>query len=116
MLNHIEEAKLYSKAVTHNGVGYFSGQLAWNKPAASFDEQTLDVFQNVELALAAAGTDKTKLLSVTIYLTDIDANFGRFNELYAEWLADCRKPSRTCIQAKPPLGQYDVELTVVAAI
>jgi len=116
MISHIDEAKLYSKAVVHNGLGYFSGQLAWNKPGASFEEQTRDVFANVDLALKAAGTDKTKLLAVTIYLSDINANFARFNELYAEWLADCRKPSRTCIQAKPPLQQYEVELTVTAVI
>lgn len=115
-MKHIDQAKLYSKAVVHNDIGYFSGQLAWNKPGASFEEQTLDVFANVEQALAAAGTDKSKLLSVTIYLVDIDAYFSEFNELYAQWLEGYNKPSRTCVQAKPPLGQYDVELTVIAAV
>lgn len=116
MITHIDEAKLYSKAVVHNGVAYFSGQLAWNKAGASFEEQTLDVFANVEAALAAAGTDKTKLLSVTIYLADIDARFAEFNVLYEQWLNGVTKPTRTCIQAKPPLQQYDVELTVIAAV
>ncbi len=116
MIRHIDEAKLYSKAVVHNGIAYLSGQLAWNKAGASFAEQTLDVFANVEAALAAAETDKSKLLAVTIYLNDIDARFGEFNELYAQWLDGIAKPSRTCIQAKPPLQQYDVELTVIAAV
>lgn len=115
MTQHIEQGQYYSKAVIHNGVAYVSGQIPVNTPNASFAEQTKDVFNGIDVALAAAGSDKSKLLSVTIYLADQN-DFAAFNPLYLEWLHGLNLPARATVVAAPVAPQYAIEIAVIASV
>ena len=64
--------------------------------------------------LADAGTDKSHILSVTIYLKDIEKDYAAFNEVWDAWVADIDALPRTCVEAKLYDPRVLVELTVVA--
>lgn len=103
-----------SQAVVHNGTVYLAGQVAADARGAPVREQTIDILKRIDGLLAAAGTDKTKLLSATIWLTDI----GKFNEMNAvwdPWVSPGNTPARACVEAKLASPEYTVEIAVIAA-
>ncbi|AMG94926.1 RidA family protein [Citrobacter amalonaticus] len=87
----------YSASVTAGGFVFISGQLpitrnGEKKAGASFEEQTRHVLENVDACLKGAGVSRQHLVSVRVYVTDIN-QWPTFNEIYAEWIGDFR-PSR----------------------
>ena len=68
-----------SQAVIHNGIVYLSGQV--DGTADDVTGQTKNVLANVDKYLQEAGTDKSKLLTSTIWLKDIGRDFGAMNEV-----------------------------------
>ena len=106
-----------SGIVIHNEVVYLSGQVAWNAQSQPVQEQTKDILNVIDDMLADAGTDKTKLLSATVLLTDMN-DFDGFNEVWDAWIPEGKEPARACIGA--PLAQlkdheFCVEVAVIAA-
>ena len=70
----------------------------------------------IEQLLDQAGTDKTRLLSVTIYMKDIDADFAGMNAVWDQWLPAGVAPARATVEAKLCEAEILVELSVVAAL
>ena len=64
--------------------------------------------------LAEAGSDKSKLLSATIWLSDM-AHFAAMNEVWDAWVTPGQTPARACVEAKLASPKFDVEIMVVAA-
>lgn len=114
-IERIEAGTRMSKAVVHNATVYLAGQVAHAKAGGSVAEQTEDVLASVDEILAKAGTDKTKILSATIYLVDI-AHFAEMNAVWDAWLAPGCAPARATVQATLAGPQFGVEISVVAAL
>ena len=114
-ITRFETSSRMSQAVIHNGVAYLAGQVAAKAAGGSVTEQTNDILANIDRLLAAAGTDKTKLLTATIYLTDI-ATFGEMNAAWEAWVSAGNTPARATVEAKLANPQYTVEIVVSAAI
>ena len=104
-----------SQIVTHNGIVYLAGQVG-DDFNAGVEQQTRDVLANIERLLDLAGTDKGHLLSVTIYLKDIDAHFQGMNAVWDTWLPKGVAPARATVESKLCNPQILVELSVVAAL
>ncbi|MFK8329117.1 RidA family protein [Pseudomonas sp. BJa5] len=104
-----------SQIVTHNGTVYLAGQVG-NDMNAGIEQQTREALGNIERLLDLAGTDKTRLLSVTIYLKDIDAHFQGMNAVWDQWLPKGVAPARATVEAKLCEPEILVELSVVAAL
>jgi len=103
-----------SQAVIHGETVYLAGQVAFDAPGASVAEQTRDVLKRIEALLAEAGSGKSKLLSATIWLTDI-GTFDEMNSVWDAWVDPENPPARACIESKLGAPQYDVEIGVIAA-
>ncbi len=103
-----------SQVVIHGDTIYLAGQVAAKAPGASIAEQTKDTLKRIDELLAEAGTDKTKLLSATIWLSDI-RHFDAMNEVWDAWTAPDCAPARACVEGKLAFPQYDVEIAVIAA-
>ena len=105
-----------SQAVVHAGTVYLAGQVAQRAPGASVGEQTTDILARIDELLAAAGTDKSKLLSATIWITDMGA-FAEMNAVWDAWVDPANSPARACVQS-PALAapQFTVEIMVNAAV
>ena len=102
-----------SQAVVHGNTVYLAGQVA-DDPVPSVGEQTKQVLARIDRLLKDAGTDKTKLLSANIWLTDM-ATFGEMNAVWDAWVAPGHTPARATVEAKLAGPQYKVEIMVTAA-
>jgi 2-aminomuconate deaminase len=82
---------------------------------AAFEAQVLAVFENVRLVLEDAGATWDDIVDVTVFLTDMAADFPAFNRLYAEHFATNR-PTRTTVEVGALPTPIDVELKVIAYV
>ena len=114
-INRISPGPRMSAVVVHNGVAYVSGQVPTTTAGGSVKDQTAEILTIIDGLLAEAGTDKTKLLTTTIYLTDI-ATFNEMNTAWEAWVAPDGKPARATVEAKLANPSYNVEIVVSAAV
>ena len=79
------------------------------------EEQCRSVFQNVRYILEDAGSSWDKIVDVTVFLTNMKADFAAYNRLYAEYFADNR-PCRTTVEISSLPTPIAIELKVIATI
>jgi enamine deaminase RidA (YjgF/YER057c/UK114 family) len=103
-----------SQAVVHGNTVYLAGIVA-DDPKADVKNQTRQVLAKIDRLLAAAGTDKSKLLSANIWLTDI-GTWGEMNTVWDAWVAPGNAPARAAVEARLAAPGCKVEIMVVAAI
>ena len=103
----------WSEACTANGLVFLSGQLA-DDTSQAFEEQLQQTFAAIERALAMAKSDKTQLLSATIYMKDL-AHMKALNAAWDAWILSGTAPARTTVKAEMVDPQCLVEITVTAA-
>ena len=103
-----------SAAVVHGRHVYLAGQVADKAAGESVGEQTREILAIIDGLLAKAGSDKTHLLSTTIYLADI-ATFAEMNAVWDTWVAQGHTPARATVEAKLAAPQYTVEIVCIAA-
>jgi enamine deaminase RidA (YjgF/YER057c/UK114 family) len=103
-----------SKCVVHGDTVYLAGIVANEPKGKSVKEQTKDIVGQIDGLLAKAGTDKTKLLSANIWISDM-ANFAEMNAVWDEWVSQGNTPARATVEAKLATPDYKVEIMVVAA-
>lgn len=112
-IQRIESNARMSQAVIHNGVVYLSGQVG--EPGDDVATQTRSITAEIERLLAAAGTDKSKLLTAIIYLADM-GSFSEMNSVWDAWIAGQNPPTRATSEAKLAGPEYLVEIIVTAAL
>lgn len=119
MIQRIDSNARMSQAVIHNGVAYLAGQVdetAKPDDGRSIKAQTEVVLSQIDALLAKAGTDKSKLLTATIYLTDI-ATFGQMNEAWQAWVSPQGLPTRATVGVSALAApEFGVEIVVTAAV
>ena len=103
-----------AKAVVHGDTVYLAGQVAGDAAGKSVGEQTADILGIIDGLLAEAGTDKTKLLMVNIWLSDI-STFAEMNGVWDKWIVAGATPGRATVEAKLAAPQFTVEIAVIAA-
>jgi len=113
-VQRIKVGQRMSQAVVHNGVIYTAGQVAADTPGASVTQQTQNVLERIEGLLAEAGSDTSKLLSATIWLTDM-ADFEEMNAVWDAWVAPGDAPARACVESRLAAPEFAVEIAVIAA-
>ena len=111
-ITRIGIGKRMSEAVIHNGTVYLAGQVG--RPGDSVADQTRTCLAEVDRILAAAGSDKTRILSAQIWLADI-ATFTEMNAVWDEWVAPGHTPARATGESSLAAPEYKVEIIVVAA-
>ena len=104
-----------SKAVVHGDTLYTAGQVADKAKGASVKEQTQEILGLIDEILAEAGSEKARMLSATIYLSDI-ATFAEMNSVWDRWVDKANPPARATVEARLVAPDYKVEIAVVAAI
>ncbi len=102
-----------SEMAIHDNTIYLAGQIA-DDPSLDAGGQTKQVLAAIDRLLAEAGSDKTQILSTTIYLADI-ADFAAMNAAWDAWVPQGHTPPRATVQAKLFKPEYKVEMQVIAA-
>ena len=108
----------YSQAVAAGPFVFTSGTLPLDPESGQIvgsnaTEQTRQVFENLQAVLAAAGTDLSKAVKVTVFLKDM-ADFAAMNEVYASYIGDGVLPSRSAVQVArlPKDALVEIEMIV----
>jgi len=105
-----------SQVCIHGNTVYLAGQVALKAPGASPGEQTKAILDQIDDLLAQAGTDKSKALSATIWLCDMD-DFEEMNKVWDEWSKGGSAPCRAAVQSpKLAAPQFTIEISLIAAL
>ncbi|NOI65819.1 RidA family protein [Vibrio sp. 99-8-1] len=112
-IERMDSTERMSRIVKHNNTIYLCGQTAGDEKW-DIAEQTQRCLDKVEALLEQAGSDKDKILSVTIYIRDIK-DFASMNQVWDAWVARGEKPARACVEARMARDSILVELSVIAA-
>ena len=112
-IEHSDSGNILSRATIHNGIIYVCGHTADDK-SLDAKGQTEQILSKIDDRLAKCGSDKSKLLMATIYLSNMDDK-QKMNEAWTAWLGSLKRPARACVGA--PLGSAEtlVEIVVSAA-
>lgn len=114
-IKRIQIGDRMSQAVIHNGTVTTAGVVAQNAPGGSIAEQTSDILATIDNLLAEAGTDKSKLMSGMIWITDM-AGFAELNSVWDTWVVPGATPVRACVEAGLASPKFNVEIQVTAAL
>jgi enamine deaminase RidA (YjgF/YER057c/UK114 family) len=112
-IDRIQPGEWNSRATVHGNTVYLSGIVADDK-TLPMKEQTEEVLAKIDAILARAGTDKSKVLTATVYLADIEQK-DEMNEAWMEWVDLRNLPARAAIGVKLTPGTL-VEIMVTAAV
>jgi len=109
----------YSQAIVANGLVFVSGQLALRPDhgeivGEAIQEQTEQVFANLQAILDAAGSGLDRLVKTTVYLTDL-SDFAGMNEVYARHVGE-QPPARATIEVSALPSGAKVEIEAIALV
>lgn len=100
-------------AVVHNGTVYLTGQVG--TPGRAAADQMREVLGKIDALLAKAGTDKTRILHVEMWLDDV-RDFDEVNVVWDAWVPREHAPARSSGQGRMAKPGMLVELIVTAAV
>lgn len=113
-IERLHKGPRMSQVVKYGNTIYLAGQVAQDAKGAPVAEQTKNIVERIDALLAEAGSSKSKLLSATIWLTDI-ATFNEMNGVWDAWVDPENPPTRACVESKLAAPVYTVEIAVIAA-
>jgi enamine deaminase RidA (YjgF/YER057c/UK114 family) len=105
--------KRLSEMVVHNATIYLAGQVA-EDAKQDVTGQVKQVLAQIDKLLAEAGSNKSKMLSCTIYLPSM-ADFPQLNAVWETWVPAGHCPARATVEARLASPAYKVEIQVIAA-
>ena len=113
-IQRFETGPRMSQVVVNGNTVYLAGVVANRAAGESVTKQTQDILNIIDGHLARAGTDKSKLLTATIYITDM-RTFAEMNAVWDAWVSPGNTPARATVEVKLAAPQYHIEIMVTAA-
>ncbi|MCE2565112.1 RidA family protein [Komagataeibacter sp. FNDCF1] len=113
-IRRLQPEERLTGAVVHNGIVYLAGQVA-DDPDLDAEGQTADILRQIDAVLAEAGTSSARLLSVQVFLSDIN-DIAAMNRAWDAWLDPAAKPARATVEARLADPRWKVEITGIAAL
>jgi len=113
-IQRFETGPRMSQVVVHGDTVFLAGVVAHKAAGDSVTKQTQEVLSVIDGHLARAGSDKSKLLTATIYLVDMKT-FAEMNAVWDAWVSKGNTPARATVEARLAAPQYSVEIMVTAA-
>jgi enamine deaminase RidA (YjgF/YER057c/UK114 family) len=112
-IRRIDPGPRMSEAVVTGDRIYCSGMIP-EDTSQDITGQVKQALAEIDALLAKAGSDKTKILTATIWLADI-ADFTAMNAVWDFWIVPGQTPARATVQARLNDPKMKVEIMVVAA-
>jgi enamine deaminase RidA (YjgF/YER057c/UK114 family) len=113
-IKRIKVGPRMSQAVVHGNTVYLAGQVA-DDTSADVAGQTRQILTKIEGLLAEAGTDKSKLISANVWLSDI-STFNEMNAVWDAWVMPGDPPARACVESRLAWPEFKVEIMVIASL
>lgn len=108
-----EQSPTLSKAVQYGDTVYLAGITARDLDK-DIKGQAQEVLTEIDRLLAKCGSNKAKILTAQIWVTDI-RNRPLFNDVWMGWVDKTNMPARACVEAKLAEAKALIEIMVVAA-
>ncbi len=112
-IKRINTGQRMSQAVVHDGLVWLAGQCG--TAGESITAQTEESLAKIERLLTQAGSEKSRILSTTIWLADMD-DYDAMNAVWDAWIPPGAAPARACGESRLAGTGYDVEIICVAAL
>ena len=103
-----------SESAVFNGVVYLAGMVP-EAGDTDIEGQTRDVLNQIEQRLREAGSDKSRLLRVQIYLSNID-DIQAMNTVWDAWVTPGNTPPRATVEARLANPNYKIEVVATAEV
>jgi len=111
-ITRIATGQRMSQAVIHGQTIYLAGQVG--TPGTSVTAQTQEILEKIESLLEQSGSDKTKILSATIWMASMD-NFDEMNAVWDAWVPEGHAPARATGESALATPEHLVEILIIAA-
>lgn len=112
-IQRIQPEDRWSDAVIHNNTLYYTS--VPENLDGDAHAQTENALAALDAILAQAGTDKSRLLDVTIFLADAN-DFAAMNTAWDAWVVAGSAPVRCTVQAKLMNPKFKIEIKAIAAV
>ena len=113
-MQHCKVGPRMSQAVVFNGAVHIAGQVADSRKTG-IEAQTREVLAKINSLLAEAGTNRSNLVAVNVFLPHI-TDFDAMNRVYDAWIDPKRPPARVCVEARLADPDLRIEITAVASL
>jgi len=113
-ITHIDPGPRMSEATIHGGRIHCAGMIP-EDTSLDITGQVKQALAEIDSLLAKGGSDKTRILTATIWLADI-SDFAAMNKVWDAWVVPGQTPARATVEAKLNDPKMKVEIMVVAAI
>ena len=114
-VQRLDVGRRMAEAAVYNGIAFLAGQVAETNSQAEVGIQTKECLDRIDAILERLGSDKTRILSATIYLADM-ADYDTLNQYWDAWVPQGNTPARACVQARLAGDEFRVEISIVAAV
>ena len=111
-IQHYQPTARLSDATVANGFVFLAGQVPENEDA-DVTAQTANVLAQIDTLLQDLGSDKSKILEATIYITDL-ASYEGLNRAWDAWVPAGHAPARACVKADLANPDWLVEIKLTA--
>ena len=111
-ITRIATGQRMSQAVIHGQTIYLAGQVG--TPGTSVTAQTQEILEKIESLLEQAGSDKTQILSATIWMASMDS-FAEMNAVWDAWIPEGHAPARATGESALATPEHLVEILIIAA-
>jgi len=112
-IERIDIGPRMSQAAVVGNLVFTAGQVADKTAGRDVASQTREVLEGIDALLARAGTDKSRIVSVNIWLAAI-GDFAAMNAVYDAWVDKANPPVRACVEARLAGSEFAVEIAVIA--
>ncbi|WP_343673853.1 RidA family protein [Paraburkholderia heleia] len=113
-IKRYESGKRMSQAVVYGGFAFLAGQVA-DDPGQDVKGQTEQILAKIDRLLQQVGSDKTRVLTASIWLADY-TTFNDMNVVWDAWVPEGEAPARACVESRLAFPQYTIEIGVIAAV
>ena len=103
-----------SGAVRHAGTIYVAGTVA-DDSSAGVQVLTEQILRKIDTALAHFGSNKSKLLSATIWLANM-GSYDDMNTAWDAWVDRANTPARATVESRLARPAFLVEISVIASV
>lgn len=110
----------YSQAIVSNGLVYTAGQIPLDPKTGEvfsddFTEQVIQTLNNIESVLKAAGTDLSKSIKLTVFITNL-INYPELNAIFKERFDGVDPPARSVVEVSALPKDVLIEIDCIATV
>ena len=109
----IDSGPRMSQAAMVGNLVFTAGRVAGETAGRDVGSQTREILDGIDALLERAGTDKSRIVSVSIWLAAI-GDFDAMNAVYDAWVDKANPPTRACVEARLAGSEFAVEIAVIA--